>query len=102
MHLFIVKKQTLTQKLYKIHLKCEYSCNVVWQHIQTSINSQLDKIMDILYQKKVYILLYDKHLLGFAILRYLMIEAKPLSKLCVNELNVLRICALKKYINLCN
>jgi hypothetical protein len=39
-------------------------------------------------------LVYNKHLLGFAILRYLMIEVKPLPKLCVNELSVLHICAL--------
>jgi hypothetical protein len=56
----------------------------MWQHMQTSLYSKLDKVMDNLY-KKDYMLVYNKHLLGFAILRYLMIEVKPLPEFCVNE-----------------
>jgi hypothetical protein len=45
------KTQKLNQQSYQIHLECANSCNGMWQHIPTSINSQLDKMMDTLHQK---------------------------------------------------
>jgi hypothetical protein len=45
------KKQILNQQLCCIHLQCAQYCNGMWQHIKNSINSQLDDIMDTLYQK---------------------------------------------------
>jgi hypothetical protein len=44
-------KQKLNELLYKIHLACAYYWNIVWQDIQTVINSHLDKMMDSIYQK---------------------------------------------------
>jgi len=45
------KKHNLNQELYHIHLQSAYYSNGMWQHIQNSINSWLDNILDTLYQK---------------------------------------------------
>ena len=44
------KKQKLNEQLYRIYLECANNWNGVWQYIQTT-NSELDKVMDTLYQK---------------------------------------------------
>jgi hypothetical protein len=46
------KKQNLNQQLHHIHLQCAQYCNGMWRHIQNSVNSQLDDIMDTLYQNR--------------------------------------------------
>jgi hypothetical protein len=43
------KKQNLNQQLYYLHLKCAYNSKSMWQHIQYSIDSQTNNLMDKLY-----------------------------------------------------
>ena len=43
------KKQNLNHQLYKIQLKCMHHCNGMWQHIQSSIDSQVNDFMDKTY-----------------------------------------------------
>ena len=45
------KKQNFNQRLYNTHLKCAHHCNSMWQHIQNSINSQVNGLTDKMYQK---------------------------------------------------
>ena len=45
------KKQKLNELLYNIHLECAKYWNVTWQYVQSTINAQLDKMMDSIYQK---------------------------------------------------
>ena len=45
------KKQNLNHQLYKIQLKCMHYCNGMWQHIRSSIDSQVNDFMDKTYQK---------------------------------------------------
>jgi len=40
------KKQKINEKLYRIHLECANNWYSLWQYIKTTINSQLDKVMD--------------------------------------------------------
>ena len=37
--------------MYNIHLECAKYWNVTWQYVQSTINAQLDKMMDSVYQK---------------------------------------------------
>ena len=45
------KKQELNEQFYKMHLECANDRNNVWKYIQTTTNSQLDKMMDSVYHK---------------------------------------------------
>ena len=38
------KKQNFNQRLFNIHLECVHHFNGIWQHIQTSINSQVNEV----------------------------------------------------------
>ena len=45
------KKQTVNDKLYHIHLECITYLNTMWQYIQTTVDTQLDKMMDNVYHR---------------------------------------------------
>jgi hypothetical protein len=45
------KKQNLNHQMYHIHLKCMHHCKGLWQHIQNSIDSQINDFMDKTYLK---------------------------------------------------
>ena len=45
------KKQKLNERLYHVHLECAMYWNVTWQYIQTTINVQLDRMMDPIYHR---------------------------------------------------
>ena len=49
---FLYRKiQNLNHQLYHIHLQCMQHCNGLWQHIQNSIDSQINDFMDKTYLK---------------------------------------------------
>jgi hypothetical protein len=45
------KKQNPNRRLYHIHLENAQQCKGMWQHIQNSIDSQINGVLDNLYQK---------------------------------------------------
>jgi hypothetical protein len=45
------KKQNQNEQLYRTYLECTNNWNGVWHYTQTTTNSQLDKVIDTLYEK---------------------------------------------------
>ena len=45
------KKQKLKEKLYRIHLECAKQWNKLWNSIQTSSESKLHAMNEVLYDK---------------------------------------------------
>jgi hypothetical protein len=54
------KMQNLHHQMYNIQLKCMHHCNGLWQHIQSSLDSQINDIMDKTYEIQQKIGLTDK------------------------------------------
>ena len=54
------KKQNLNHQLYNIQFKCMHCSNGMWQHMQSSIDSQVNDFMDKTYQTQQKIGLINK------------------------------------------